>query len=84
MRDIQARRRRKIVGPTSGDRAPVGHDPAHGSPGPEPVDVGGWENEGGAGQSDPDDGALEAPGPPLRRGGQDRHVPGASSPPSDQ
>jgi hypothetical protein len=72
MRDIQARRRRKIVGPTPGDRAPaVGHDPAHGSPGPEPVDVGGWENEGGAGRSNRDGGTPEESHPTSRLVGRE-------------
>jgi hypothetical protein len=67
MRDIQARRHRKIVGPTSGDRArAVGRDPAHVLAEPDQADVDGWENEGGARYSDRDSGAIEAPRPTLR------------------
>jgi hypothetical protein len=67
MKHIQARRRRRIVGPTLGDRArPVGNDPARLSLEPERLDVCGWENEGGAGRSDLDGRALEAPGAASR------------------
>ena len=62
MRDTQARRRRRIVGPTWADRARgVGDDPARLPRDPDQVDVCGWENEGGARRSDRGGGPLEAP-----------------------
>jgi hypothetical protein len=67
MRDIQARRRRKIVGPTSvgRDRA-VSDDAARSRVDPNQVDVWGWENEGGARRLDP---AADCPTSRLPRQG---------------
>jgi len=74
MKNIQARRRR-IVGPTLGDRArAVGNDLARLSLAPEQVDVCGWENEGGAGRLDLDGRALEAPGAASRVARQGRRT----------
>jgi len=53
MQDIQARRHRRIVGPALGERARAGaHDSARLPLEAEPVNVSGWENEGGARRAD--------------------------------
>lgn len=62
MRNIEARRRRTIVGPTSGERArAAGETPARLPFDPEPVAVCGWENEGGARRPGPGGEPLEGP-----------------------